>query len=159
MTTLNLRSTTNTGLAAATALAALLGTACVPYEHSSPKQIEASNPTVTYKYHNDEELIQTNQLAATFCDRYQSVPQPAHFTTDNSGDRVVIFECVGTSMQTGRSYSNNDLTYTYRTDQELMDVSRNAHNYCMNSGSSQVVSNIVSNGNGTKTVTFQCRAS
>lgn len=158
MTTSNLRSTANTGLAAAAIIAALLGTACVPYEHSSPKQIQASNPTVTYKYHNDEELIQTNQLAATFCDRYQSVPQPASFTTDSSGDRVVIFECVGSSMP-NRSYSNSDLTYTYRTDQELMDVSRNAHNYCMNSGSSQVVSNIVSNGNGTKTVTFQCRAS
>jgi len=158
MTTSNLRSTANTGLAAAVVVAALLGTACVPYEHSSPKQIQASNPTVTYKYHNDEELIQTNQLAATFCDRYQSVPQPASFTTDSSGDRVVIFECVGSSTP-NRSYSNSDLTYTYRTDQELMDVSRNAHNYCMNSGSSQVVSNIVSNGNGTKTVTFQCRAS
>jgi hypothetical protein len=158
MSTLNLRSTANAGLAAGTVLAALLGTACVPYEHSSPKQIEASNPTVTYKYHNDEELIETNQLAATFCDRYQSVPQPVNFTTDTTGNRVVVFECVGTSVA-GGPYSNSDLTYTYRTDQELMDVSRNAHAYCRNSGSSQVVSNIVSNGNGTKTVTFQCRAS
>jgi hypothetical protein len=138
MTTMNLRSTANPGLAAAAVLAALLGTACVPYEHSAPKQIQASNPTVTYKYHNDEELIQTNQLAATFCDRYQSAPQPVSFTTDSAGDRVVIFECVGTSMP-GKAYSNSDLTYTYRTDQELMDVSRNAHSYCMNSGSSQVV--------------------
>lgn len=158
MTTFNLRSTASTGLTAAAVLAALLGTACAPYEHSSPKQIEASNPTVTYKYHNDEELIQTNQLAATFCDRYQSVPQPVNFTTDSSGNRVVIFECVGTSTA-GRPYSNSDLTYTYRTDRELMDVSRNAHAYCMNSGSPQVVSNIVSNDDGTKTVTFQCRAS
>jgi hypothetical protein len=158
MSTLNLRSTANAGLAAGTVLAALLGTACVPYEHSSPKQIEASNPTVTYKYHNDEELIQTNQLAATFCDRYQSAPQPVSFTTDTSGERVVIFECVGTPMPS-RQYSNSDLTYTYRTDQELMDISRSAHNYCGNSGSSQVVSNIVSNSDGTKTVTFQCRAS
>lgn len=159
MTTSNAHVFGNARMVAAVVFAGLLGTACESYEHSSPRQIEASNPTVTYKYHNDDELIQTNQLAAQFCDRYQSVPQPANFTTDNSGDRVVIFECVATSMQAGGSYSNNDLTYTYRTDQELMDVSRNARAYCMNSGSSQVVSNIVSNGNGTKTVTFQCRAS
>ena len=38
-----------------------------------------------------------------------------------------------------------------------MDVSRNAQAYCLNSGASQVVSSVVSNGNGTKTVTFQCR--
>ena len=156
MTTSNVHRIPNTGIAAAIAFVALVGGACVPYEHSSPKQIEASNPTVTYKYHNDDELIQTNQLAATFCDRYQSAPQPVNFTADAAGDRVVVFECVATSMP-GRSYSNSDLTYTYRTDKELMDVSRNARAYCMNSGASQVVSNVVSNGNGTKTVTFQCR--
>ncbi len=140
---------------AATAALALMGAACVPY--SSPKQIEASNPTVTYKYHSDDELIQTNQLAATFCDRYQSVAQPVSFSTDTSGDRVVVFECAASSLP-GTPNSRSNLTYTYRTDKELMDVSRDAHAYCMNSGSPQVVSNIVSNGNGTKTVTFQCRA-
>jgi hypothetical protein len=149
-------NTSNTYIVALAALAALAGSACAPYSSSSPKQIEASNPTVTYTYHSDDELIQTNQLAATFCDRYQSVPQPVTFSTDTAGDRVVVFECVATSMPNGPN-SNSDLTYTYRTDKELMDVSRNARVYCMNSGSSQVVSNVVSNGNGTKTVTFRCR--
>lgn len=60
-------------------------------------------------------------------------------------------------MVPGSPRSRSDLTYTYRTDRELMDISRNARAYCLNSGSSQVVSSIVSNGNGTKTVTFQCR--
>jgi hypothetical protein len=133
---------------------AFIGAACAPY--SAPKQIQASNPTVTYTYHSDDELIQTNQLAATFCDRYQSVAHPVSFSTDASGDRVVVFECAANSLA-GTPYSHSNLTYTYRTDKELMDVSRNAQAYCMNSGSSQVVSNIVSNGNGTKTVTFQCR--
>ncbi len=139
-------------------LAVLTASACAPYS-TSPRQIEASNPTVTYKYRSDDELIKTNQLAATFCDRYQSVAQPVSFSSDASGERVVIFECTATSAP-GSPYSRSrsDLTYTYRTDRELMDISRNAQAYCLNSGSSQVVSNIVSNGNGTKTVTFQCRA-
>ena len=42
---------------------------------------------------SDDEPIQTKQLAATFCDRYQSVPQPVRFVTDASGDRVVFFDC------------------------------------------------------------------
>jgi hypothetical protein len=146
---------TNTRVGSLAALAMFMASACEPYS-SSPKQIEASNPTVTYKYHSDDELIQTNQLAATFCDRYQSVPQPVSFGTDASGERIVVFECTAGSAA-GRPYSNSDLTYTYRTDKELMDVSRNARAYCMNTGSSEVVSNVVSNGNGTKTVTFQCR--
>ena len=71
---------------------------------------------------------------------------------------MVVFECTASSAP-GSVYphARNDLTYTYRTDRELMDVSRNAQAYCLNSGASQVVSSVVSNGNGTKTVTFQCR--
>lgn len=157
MKTLNLQDART---AAALTMAVCMASACAPYS-SSPRQIEASNPTVTYKYRSDDELVRTNQLAATFCDRYQSVAQPVSFATDAAGDRVVVFECTATSLP-GSPYprSRSDLTYTYRTDRELMDVSRNAQAYCMNSGgSSQVVSRIVSNGNGTKTVTFQCRTS
>jgi len=65
---------------------------------------------------------------------------------------------VPTSLR-ARDTPNSNLTYTYRTDQELLDVSQSAQTYCFNAGSSQVASRIVSNGNGTKTVTFQCRPS
>ena len=51
---------------------------------------------------------------------------------------------------------NPNLTYNYRTDQELLDASRNVQTYCMNNGSQQVTSNIVSNTDGTRTVTFRC---
>jgi hypothetical protein len=47
------------------------------------------------------------------------------------------------------------MTYTYRTDQELLDASRNAEAYCMRYAT-LMTSTIVSNPNGTKTVTFQC---
>ena len=146
------------GMAAATALAAVLAASCASY--NSPKQVDASNPTVTYKYHNDDELVQTNELAAAFCSRYQSVPRSVSFVRDGGGDDTVVYECVSTS-RSGISYSGFDpnLTYTYRTDQELLTGSQNAQAYCLNNGSSRVVSNIVRNGNGTRTVTFQCRQS
>jgi hypothetical protein len=141
----------------ATALLVLGAGACAPYDRA-PHQVEASNPTVTYKYHDDDDLIQANQMAANFCQRYRGVPQPAQFATDRDGDRVVVFECIASSHGSpGERYSRSDMTYTYRTDQELMDASRDAQAYCMRNGNGTVNSNIVRNGDGTKTVTFQCR--
>jgi hypothetical protein len=47
------------------------------------------------------------------------------------------------------------MAYTYRTDQELLDASRNGEAYCMRSGM-VTTSTIVTNANGTKTASFQC---
>ena len=139
---------------AAAVLAGLVAAACAPL-HSSPEQVRASNPSVTYKYSSDQELVQANQRAAKFCNRYQSVPGAANFAKDSDGSQIVVFECVETPATSQEQYNPN-LTYNYRTGQELLDASRNAQIYCMNRGSQQVTSNIVTNANGTKTVTFQC---
>ena len=137
-------------------LAGLVVASCAP-QYSSPEQVQASNPSVTYKYRSDQELIQANQNAVTFCNRYQSFPQTVNIANDPDGSRVVVFECVPASQAaTTPPQSNPNLTYNYRTDQELLDASRNAQIYCMNSGSQRMTSNIVVNANGTKTVTFQC---
>jgi hypothetical protein len=140
----------------ATALAALVATACVP-QYMPPQQVAASNPTVTYKYYGDQELIQANQQAAAFCAQYQSAPRTAGFSNDPDGRKVVIFECVQMTGQLAapQQYSPN-LSYNYRTDPELLEASRNAQVYCMNSGSQPVVSNIGTSANGTRIVTFQC---
>lgn len=139
-------------------VAALTAASCAP-RYSSPQQVESSNPSVTYKYRSDQELAQANQTAATFCNQYQSVPRAANFANDPDGSRIVVFECMKMSPAPAPTPQfNPDLAFNYRTDQELLDVSRNAQIYCMNnSGSQQVISNIVTNLNGTKTVTFQCR--
>ena len=141
---------------AAAALAGLIVASCGP-EFSSPEEVQTSNPSVTYKYRSDQELVQANASAATFCNRYQSVPRTANFATDPDGSRVVVFECVPASQAaTTPPQSNPNLTYNYRTDQELLDASRNAQTYCRNSGSQQVISNIVTNSDGSKTITFRC---
>jgi hypothetical protein len=136
----------------------LLLAACAPFNRSAPQQVEASNPTVSYKYRNDDELIQTNQLAESFCSQYRLAPRSVGFTSDHAGNNLVNFECVpgpGSAL----TAVNPNLKYTYRSDQELLDVSRSAHTYCLNNGSSRVTSDIVSNGDGTRTVTFQCQPS
>ena len=145
-----------TTFGAATMLAGLMVASCAP-QYSAPQQVESTRPTVTYKYHSDEELIQANQRAVTFCNQYQFVPQPASFANDQDGSKVVVFECVPSSMPAAPPPINPNLTYSYRTDQELLNASRSAQIYCMNNGLQQVISNIVTNVDGTKTVTFQCR--
>jgi hypothetical protein len=152
----NTRGFLKLNVRAAAVLAGLMVASCVP-QYSSPQQVQASNPTVTYKYRSEQELSQANQSAATFCSGYQSVARTGSFGVDPDGSRTVLFECVQTAQSTAAAPPMNaNLTRTYWTDQELVEASRTAQNYCMNSGSQQVISDIVTNANGTKTVTFQC---
>ena len=142
---------------AATALAGLALASCAA-EYPAPQEVQASNPSVTYTYSTDQGLLQVDQSAATYCRRYQSIPRAASFSTDQSGQSVVVFECLPATTTTAAMapQPNPDLTYNYQTDQQLMDDSRNAQTYCANTGSPQVTSNIVTNQDGTRTVTFQC---
>ena len=142
-------------LCAATMLAGLMMISACVAPRSAPQQVQASNPSVTYQYRNDDELIQANQRAATFCDQYQYGPRTVSISNNQDGSRMVVFECVQTSATPVRQY-NSDLTYNYRSDQELMDATWNARSSCMNTGSRQVTSSTVVNANGSKTVTFRC---
>ena len=51
---------------------------------------------------------------------------------------------------------NPNLTYTYRTDQELVQASQTASAYCLKYGSQPMTSSMVGNSDGTRTATFQC---
>lgn len=133
---------------------------------SSPKEVHATNPSVTYKYHSDRDLVQANEQAQAFCSRYQSVPQPGRFATDADGDRVVVFDCVAATSavvpapapyQQYPQYPRSDMTYTYRSDEEFMADSRTAQSYCVSNGMTLETQTIIENRDGTKTVTFQCR--
>ena len=140
----------------------LVGLVAACEQTSSPRQVQASNPTVTYKYRNDRDLMEANQRAATFCSQYQSVPRTMSIGNGGDGDRIAVFECVQSGStaalvpQTTLAPVGSSMTYTYRTDRELLDASRSAQAYCANRGSPQVISNVITNPNGTRTVTFQC---
>lgn len=139
------------------ALLGLMAASCAP-QYSSPQQVQASNPSVTYTYHNDQELLQVDQSAATFCNQYRSVPQATNFATDQTGNKVVVFQCVPPTAvaEALPSQPNPNLTYNYQTDQQLLDASRNAQMYCATKGSQQVSSYVTTNADGTRTVAFRC---
>ena len=143
----------------ATIAVAMLMTASCALTGSSPKQVDSTNPSVTYKYVNDDQLIEANQQAITYCDQIDSIPRTQSFSKDPNGSSIVVFECVSRSLAAASPKPpNSDLSYTYRTDQELLDASRNAPVYCVNHGLPEMDSTIVGNSNGSRTVTFRCNA-
>jgi hypothetical protein len=142
-------------------VAAVMTASCASTLSSSPREVAANNPTVTYQYRNDDELIQANQRAVSFCDPYQSLPRAQHFSEDSDHQKVVIFECVaGTQTAVIRPavirQSDSELRYDYRSDQELLDVSRTAQVQCRNNGRPDVSSNVTVNSDGSRSVTFHC---
>jgi methionyl-tRNA formyltransferase len=99
-------------LLAAVVLAGLMAASCAP-QYSAPQQVQANNPNVTYKYHNDQELLEVNQTAAAFCNQYRAVPRPASFANAQDGSKVIVFECVPSSMpMAALPQFNPNLAYT-----------------------------------------------
>jgi hypothetical protein len=144
----------------AVVLATVVVASCAP-SHSL-QQVKASNPSVTYEYRGDQELLQAQQNAVTFCNQYQAAPRPARFTSGpNDGSDHVVFECDPSLPEAAlpQQALGSNLTYSYRTDQELLNASRSAQTYCMNNGSQQAVSSIGNNPDGSRTVMFQCTPS
>jgi|SRR6266481_4692213 len=85
---------------------------------SSQQPVQASNPSVTYKYRTDQELLTASQNATTYCGQYQTAPRAATITNNADGSKTAVFECVrtGTALPAPTPVNPN-LSYTYRTDQ------------------------------------------
>jgi hypothetical protein len=128
--------------------------ACGP-AYTSPQPVQSSNPSVTYNYRTDQELLQANQNATTYCGQYQTAPRTATLTNNADGSKTVVFECVRSALPAPAPVNPN-LSYTYRTDQELVQASQTASAYCQKYGSQPMTSSMVTNADGTKTATFQC---
>jgi len=151
ITTLRHLRTLNIALLAAGTLAAC---AQLP---SSQQPVQASNPSVTYGYRTDQELLRASQNATAYCGQYQTAPRAATLTTNNAdGSKTAVFECVRTSV-VAPAPVNPNLSYMYRTDQELVQASQTASAYCLRNGSQPMTSSsMMANSDGTRTVTFQC---
>ena len=122
---------------------------------SSQQPVQASNPSATYSYRTDQELLRASQNASTYCGQYQTAPRAATITNNADGSKTAVFECVRTAALAPPPVNPN-LSYTYRTDQELVQASQTANAYCLKYGSQPMTSNMVTNSDGTKSVTFQC---
>jgi hypothetical protein len=133
--------------------------ACTQTVPSSPRAVQATNPSVTYNYRTDQELVTANQSATIFCSQYQTVPRTANLTSNSDGSKTVVFECVRTTAAVpapAPAPAPVPLTYSYRTDQELVQASQTASAYCMQNGALPMTSRVTTNVDGSRTVAFQC---
>lgn len=158
-------------ISVASALVGATLAACAP-SSMPPQQVQAANPTVTYKYRGDQELVNANSNASTFCTRYSGVPRTVSLSNDPDGNRVVVFECVPAPTTTTTVVTAaptpvaappsvvvapaSPLVYTYATDQELLNASSNAQAFCSSRGMARTTSTVTTNANGSRTITFQC---
>jgi hypothetical protein len=143
---------------AVVALATVAIASCTSSSSHELEQVEASNPSVTYEYLGDEELLQAQQNAVVFCSQYESTARPARITSGADGrSNTVIFECDPYLPTTAPpEVRGSDLAYNYQSDQELLQASRNAHTYCTDNGWQQAVPTIRTNSDGSRTVVFHC---
>jgi hypothetical protein len=148
------------GMQGCVVLAALAVASCTSPSSSSHslQQVEATNPSVTYEYVGDAELLEAQQNAVAFCSQYQSTPRPARLTRgSDGGSNNVIFECDPNLPVTAPPVvTGSDLAYSYRNDQELLAAWRNAETYCAGTGRREAVPDIHTNTDGSKTVVFHC---
>jgi hypothetical protein len=128
--------------------------ACATFP-SSQQPVQSSNPSVTYNYRTDQELLRANQNATAYCSPYQTVPRTVSMTNNPDGSKAVLFECVRTTLPAPVPTLPSQ-SYSYRTDQELVQASQTASASCPKYSSQPMTSRIVTNSDGTKTVTFQC---
>lgn len=141
-------------------VAGLLVASCAPVA-TMPQQMQSSLPSVTYRYSADQDLVQANQSAAAYCTPYQAAPRAKSFFNEPDGSKSVLFECVRTATAPAplpippQPYNPN-FVYSFRSDQELLDATRNAQTYCLNNGAQRMISTIGTSANGPRTITFQC---
>ena len=133
--------------------------ACAQTVPTPPQAVQATSPTVTYNYRTDQELVTANQGATTFCNQYQTVPRTSNITNNSDGSKTVVFECVRTTAALPAPAPvpvSPPLSYSYRTDQELVQASQTASAYCSQNGALPMTSRVTTNADGSRTVTFQC---
>lgn len=126
---------------------------------STPQEVRAQNPSITYNYRTDSDLLEASRNAATYCSKYQSFARTERITDNPDGTKTVVFDCAktrGPAASTATPVAGPKMTYTYSSDQDLLDASRSAQNLCMKNGSVALTSNIAANADGSRTITFQC---
>lgn len=137
--------------------AAVVVAGCAP-RYSAPEPVAAENPSVTYQYRTEQELLNVSLDAQLYCSQYQTTPYAASVWNNPDGTRTVVFECVRTVPATVVvPPASPNLAYAYRTDQELLAAAQSADAYCTTSRQGRrTIASIVGNVDGSRTVTFQC---
>jgi hypothetical protein len=147
------------------ALAAALGLAACVMPSTPPRVVDASQPTVTYEYTNDNDLVVATRKAEAYCRDFQAWPETRTITTNQDGTKSVVFECNRTSppaplppVVAAPPVVQPGISYTVNSDTELVTALRSANAYCRQRALQADTINVAPNGDGSRTVSFRCVA-
>lgn len=147
-----------TAIRAAAALALAVGAGACVAPMPPPQQTDATEPKVAYSYSTDQDLIEVTRKAETYCSKYATWPRNSGITQNPDGTKSVQFTCdrpIAAVAPPPRPVPPT-VSYSYRTDQELIEASRSAQTYCQQFGSNARSGHVNRNADGTKTVAFDC---
>lgn len=149
-------------IAPALMLAASCALASCAAPTSPPRQVEASHPSVTYKYRGDRELVNATRRADDYCSRYGTAPRLVNVTDDPDGSSTAVFDCDRTIAAAAVTPApalvprRPSVSYTYTSDSQLVQETGAADAYCRNYNGRASIGTITTNSDGTKTVVFDC---
>lgn len=157
---MSLRTIFRGGTAAAAAIVlASLGACAQP--GSPPQEVQKEAPSVTYKYGTDRDLLAASQRARDYCAGYQTVPSmETMLESEADGTKTVTFRCLKAPPAVAAEPpppAPAPMVQTYRTDSDLLQALVSADRQCARYGQ-RAASDITTNPDGTKSVTFRCVA-
>jgi hypothetical protein len=122
---------------------------------SPAEQVHAATPRVSFNYRGDQEAPGANRKAAAYCAQYQSNAHLLHAYDEIDGTTTAEFECAPAGAAMAPALTPPTESYSFRSDRELMDLSRNAQTRCA-AAAMPMSSTVATDSSGNRTVTFQC---
>jgi hypothetical protein len=123
--------------------------------------VQESAPSVTYKYTDDEGLVDATIKAEAYCREYNAWPTQAgmRVEADGAGASQVTFVCDAPRAAASaalQSSPNVTVNYSYRDEQALVDATMRAQRHCGELGAVARSSTVSTEADGSRTIVFEC---
>jgi hypothetical protein len=124
-------------------------------------QTNASKPTVSYVYSDDQGLLEATRQAESYCAQYSAWPRSSDIVTQSDGRHVTFF-CDQPRTVTSAPTTvvvqpaQQVVSYPYRDDRGLIEAANQAQRYCMGFNANARSTVVVNNADGSRTLTFEC---
>jgi hypothetical protein len=145
--------------ATAIMLAAALA-ACTGFRQPAV-QTNASKPTVSYVYSDDQGLVEATRQAESYCAQYSAWPRSSDIVTESDGRHVTFFcDQPRTVMSAPATVvvppAQQVTSYPYRDDRGLIEAANQAQQYCNGFNANARSTVVVNNADGSRTLRFEC---
>ena len=124
-------------------------------------QTNASKPTVSYVYADDQGLVEAASQAESYCAQYNAWPRSSDIATQSDG-RHVTFICdqprtmISAPTTVVVPPAQQVASYPYRDDRGLIEAANQAQRYCMGFNADARSTVAVNNADGGRTLTVEC---